>query len=75
MSYSYRLKSHADIGYDKFFDTFREEYNARSRSTKAYDFVDSKLSQYNARLDRKLNDGTLIFNTEADFLMFAVRWS
>lgn len=78
MSYSYRLKSHTDIGYDKFFDTFREEYEVlwHSGDEKVIlDFINKKLSKYNARVDRKLNDGTLIFDSDADFTWFVLRWS
>ena len=78
MSYSYRLKSHFDIGYNKFFDTFREEYDVLwySGDNKVLlDFIDLHLNKYNARVDRKLNDGTLIFDNDADFTWFVVRWS
>lgn len=79
MSYIYRLTSHTDIGYNKFFDTFREEYDelwySSDEENVLYEFINTKLIKYNARVggsDYPL--GTLIFDSDVDFTFFIMRW-
>ena len=75
MNYTYTLKSHTDIGFSNFFDTFRDEYNElyhQSRSERRQ-YIDNKLSEFNA--STSMNDGELIFKSEADFTWFLLRWS
>jgi hypothetical protein len=78
MSFNYQLKSHQDIGYSNFFDTFRKEYddmyyNIYDKGV-LYDFIDLKLAPFKAKTGRDTALGTLIFDTEAHFHWFLLRW-
>lgn len=76
MSYRYRLKSHYDIGYNKFFDQFRDEYKEVLGDEKSIgELVDRYLGEYRCRVDWENNDGTLIFESEAHYHWFVLRWS
>lgn len=77
MAYTYKLKRHSDIGYQKFFDTFREEYSEMSFCCEAerMGFINQKLKKYNASI-RYTNDykSELLFNSEQDFSFFLLTW-
>lgn len=77
MVYRYQLKSHSDIGYNKFFDQFRSEYDEVFHGDHAQrrEMIDRYLGEYRCRVDWELDDGTLIFERECDFTWFVLRWS
>lgn len=79
MSFSYQLKSHDDIGYRKFFDTFRDEYAEQcwSFDDNEYariDFINDKLSKYNARIHIG-GSGLITFDSEQHFTFFVLTWT
>ena len=74
MSFKYTLKSHSDIGYNKFLDSFREEY-VQAGGSRRIDIINKHLSKYHAKLDRdRVKDG-LVFKSEAHFNWFVIKWS
>ena len=78
MVYRYRLKSHSDIGYNKFFDQFRAEYDEvfmNGTMDQWREMIDRYLGEYRCRVDWVADDGTLIFERECDFTWFVLRWS
>ena len=78
MVYRYRLKSHSDIGYNKFFDQFRSEYDdvfMNGTHVQRREMIDRYLGEYSCRVDWELDNGTLIFESEAHFTWFLLRWS
>jgi len=78
MSFKYTLKIHSDNWYRNFFDTFSDEYVVAwgSQDPDALcDLIDKHLSKYNAVIDRTSSTGELIFESEAHFHWFVLRWS
>lgn len=79
MLFKYTLKSHYDIGYNNFFDTFRFEYELLYRMYDDVDMLDKlinhHLKPYNAFLQRQPNDNNLFFQSEQDFQRFILTWT
>ena len=83
MSFSYRITSFYDIGFNNFYKSIASEvqlltfdiYTDSEITKKINDVIDLKLVNFNAKIDRNLNNGTIIFNTEQDFQRFILTWT
>ena len=80
MTVYYPLNAHTDYGYDKFFATFRDEYDVLWNWDNKWELRDAlinkHLSKFNCRLIRQsYSECTLEFDTEADFTFFVLKWS
>lgn len=83
--YTHKLESHDDIGYNKFFDQFRKEYDDNydlMTSSQCIEFINHKLTEYNTgcRLSETVNDNgqidvCLTFDNEKYFNLFLLKWA
>lgn len=81
--YIHELKSHADIGYANFFDTFRSEYDQNldyMDENARISFINEKLRQYHAhmtviKLSTGREDVTIEFKSEKHYTAFLMRWA
>ena len=80
MKHTHILHSHNDIGYNKFFDQFREEYNSVYLDMSEWDrinFINDMFIKYkcNAQLWVSGRVSGITFDSEQYFHMFVLRWS
>ena len=65
------IRVHRDIGFNKFLDSFREEAGGWVN----IDIINKHLSKYHAKLDPDCVKDGLVFESEAHFNWFVIKWS